>query len=46
MNAPEHEDDYGPGLLLNWTFWAGGLASLALWTGIWHAIAWLLENAR
>lgn len=27
-------------------FWAGGIVSLAVWTLIWHAIAWVLGGGQ
>jgi hypothetical protein len=37
-------DDEGPAVLMSPVFWLGGLASLAVWTGIWTSIAWLLDR--
>ena len=34
----------GPSMLATPAFWLGGLASLAVWTGIWTSIAWLLDH--
>ena len=37
-------DEEGPNILLTPVFWIGGLASLAVWTGIWTSIAWMLDR--
>jgi hypothetical protein len=34
----------GPAQFITPAFWIGGLASLAVWTGIWTSIAWLLDR--
>jgi hypothetical protein len=46
QTAPDSSfvEEDGPGVLLNAGFWLGGLASLAVWTGIWTSIAWILDR--
>jgi hypothetical protein len=41
---PIEGPEEGPGLLISPMFWIGGILAVACWTGIWMAIAFILEN--